>query len=206
MDAKYKKMRGRVWILTYYRDFPDSATSLNLNKEVDRDYLEALVELVNEADREWGICQFKNEDCYRKGRRLVGQHRQLCRTQVWRKETDVELLNWNHFDDQKPKRRWDYHSGIPIGVFQRLVQPLGYNSLPLSKREEKAIREEYQYRHYSVAKLADDWDVSESHIRKVLKGDKPSVLPSKESINIGVLEGQPPVPGRVVPKARGSTL
>ena len=170
MDAKYKKMRGRVWILTYYRDFPDSATALNLNKEVDRDYLKALVELVNEADREWGICQFKNEDCYRKGRRLIGQHRQLCRTQVWRKETDAELMNWNHFDDQKPKRRRDYHSGIPIGVFKRLVQPLGYNSLPLSKREEKAIREEYQYRHYSVAKLADDWDVSESHIRKVLKG------------------------------------
>ena len=100
MDAKYKKMRGRVWILTYYRDFPDSATALNLNKEVDRDYLKALVELVNEADREWGICQFKNEDCYRKGRRLIGQHRQLCRTQVWRKETDAELMNWNHFDDQ----------------------------------------------------------------------------------------------------------
>ncbi len=55
MDAKYKKMRGRVWILTYYRDFPDSATALNLNKEVDRDYLKALVELVNEAAREWGI-------------------------------------------------------------------------------------------------------------------------------------------------------
>jgi hypothetical protein len=30
-------------------------------------------------------------------------------------------------------------------------------------------------------------------------------LPSRESINIGVLEGQPPVPGRVVPQARGSS-
>jgi hypothetical protein len=186
MDAKYNKMRGRAWILTYYRDSPDSATLLNLNKEVDRDYLKALVELVNEADREWGLCEFKNEDCYRKGRRLVGQHRQLRRSG----KKDV----------------CGYSTGIPIGKFQRLVQPLGYKNLPLTKGEEKSIREEHKFRDYSVAKLADDWDVSESHIWKVLKRDKPSVLPSKESINIGTFKGQPPVPGRVVPKARGSTL
>jgi len=186
MDAKYKKMRGRAWILIYYRDFPDSATLLNLNKEVDRDYLKALVELVNEADREWGLCEFKNEDCYRKGRRLVGQHHKLRRS--------------------GKRDEGGYPTGIPIGKFQRLVQPLGYNSLPLTKGEEKSIREEHKFRDYSVAKLADDWDVSESHIWKVLKGDKPSVLPSKESINIGTFKGQPPVPGRVVPKARGSTL
>ena len=186
MDAKYKKMRGRVLILTYYRDFPDSATSLNLNKEVDRTYFQALVEFLNEDDMGWGLCEFKNEDCYRKGRRLVGQHRQLRRSG---KKDDC-----------------GYPTGIPIGKFQRLVQPLGYNSLPLTKGEEKSIREEHKFRDYSVAKLADDWDVSESHIWKVLKGHKPSVLPSKESLNIGVFKGQPPVPGRVVPKARGSTL
>ena len=64
---------------------------------------------------------------------------------------------------------------VRIGKFQGLVEPLGYQPLPLPESAKKAIRREYRDRHYSVAKLADDWDVSASHIRQILKKDKPRV-------------------------------
>ena len=87
--------------------------------------------------------------------------------------------------------------GIQIGKFQGLVEPLFYQRLPLSKSAKDAIRKEYRYRRYSVAKLADDWDVSESHIRQILKKEKPPVWPSGDPIKQGFSEGQPPVPCRV---------
>jgi hypothetical protein len=114
---------------------------------------------------------------------LVGQHWQLYKS------------------DQRDE--FKNRIGIQIGKFHGLVQPLGYNNLPLTESAKKLIREEHRRRGTSVTKLADDWDVSESHIREVLKGDKPPVLSSRESINIGILDGEPPVPGRVVPEERG---
>jgi hypothetical protein len=97
-----------------------------------------------------------------------------------------------------------YPKGIHIGKFQKLVQALGYEPLPLTESQKKAIREEHKFLAYSVPKLANDWDVSESHIREVLKGDKPPVSPSQKPTNIGVSEPKPPAPSRVVPQAHGS--
>ena len=202
MKINEPALSGSKQLLLYFGDHPEKAFTLNLNKEVDQTYLRALIDLVNE-ETGWGLCEFKNQESYRKGRRIVGQHHKLCRTQVWDEESDDDWWGWTDADHPKPKGRYLWHQGIEIGKFQGLVQPLGYKNLPLSKGEEKAIREEYQYRHYSVAKLADDWDVSESHIRKVLKGDKPPVCPSKDSTNKGIFESQPPVPGRVVLEDRG---
>lgn len=59
---------------------------------------------------------------------------------------------------------------IRIGKFQGLVEPLGYQRLPLTKKAAQRIRSDHHDRGYPVAKLADDWDVSESHIRTILKG------------------------------------
>ena len=182
MKTKEPALSGSKQLLLYFGDHPEKAFTLNLNKEVDQTYLRALIDLVNE-ETGWGLCEFKNQESYRKGKRLTGQHRQLRRS--------------------GKRDACGYRFGIQIGKFQGLVQPLGYKNLPLSKGEEKTIREEYRYRDYSVAKLADDWDVSESHIRKVLKGDKPPVCPSKDSTNKGIFEPKPPVPGRVVPESRG---
>jgi hypothetical protein len=196
---KVDQLRGNVYVFVYFRDYPEHAFTLNLNNELSQIYLQALIDLTNEGTG-WGLCEFKNEDCYRRGRRLVGQHHQLCRTQVWHEGDDIDWLGWNR---SKPKGRYLWHQGIQIGAFQGLVQPLGYKNLPLTKGEEKVIREEYRFRGYSVAKLADHWNVSESHIRKVLRGDKPPVPPSKDSINKGVSEAQPPIPSRVVLQSRG---
>ena len=180
---KIPKKCGLFWVLIFRGDYPTRALELNLNKEGDRNYLEDLIAFVKEDETGWGIAQFRDEDCYRKGRRLVGQSNKLIQ------EGNVDKCG--------------YPKGICIGEFQKLVQALGYEPLPLTEGQKKAIREEHKFLAYSVPKLAHDWDVSESHIRKVLKGDKPPVSPSNESINKGVLEPQPPPPGRVVPQARG---
>ena len=181
---KMPKTKGPFWIFTFYRDFPDEAKALKLNKESDRVYLEALIEFMKEDDTGWGIAQFRDEDCYQKGRRLVGQHRQLRRSGL--------------------RDTCGYRIGIQIGQFQKLVQILGYQALPLTAGQKMSIRKERKFLCYSIPKLADDWDVSESHIREVLKGDKPPVSPSQKPTNIGVSEPKPPAPSRVVPQAHGS--
>ncbi len=117
------------------------------------------------------VCQFKDRNSYTKGKRLVAQHKKLVQS--------------------------GEGNGIKIGKFQGLVEPLFYQQLPLSKSARKAIRQEHR-QNYSVAKLANDWDVSESHIRQILKGDKPPVSPSGDPIKQAFSEGQPPVPCRVV--------
>ena len=117
------------------------------------------------------VCQFKDRNSYNKGKRLVGQHRKLVQS--------------------------GEGNGIEIGKFQGLVEPLFYQQLPLSKSVRKTIWQEHRHRNYSVAKLANDWDVSESHIRQILKGDKPPVSPSADSIKQVFSEAEPPVPSRV---------
>ena len=117
-------------------------------------------------------CQFKDRNSYNKGKRLVGQHRKLVQS--------------------------GEGNGIEIGKFQGLVEPLFYQQLPLSRSARKTILQEHRHRNHSVAKLANDWDVSESHIRQILKKEKPSVWPSGDPIKQGFSEGQPPVPCRVV--------
>jgi len=180
---KMPKKRGPFWILIFRGDYPTRAVELNLNRESDRDYLEEFIEFIKEDETGWGIAQFRDEDCYRKGRRLVGQSSQLIRSGC------VDACG--------------YPKGIRIGRFQKLVQFLGYEALPLTEGQKKAIREERQFLGNSVPKLANDWDVSESHIRAVLKEDKPPVSPSQKPINIGVSELKPPAPSRVVPQAQG---
>jgi len=85
---------------------------------------------------------------------------------------------------------------VQIGRFQGLVEPLGYQQLPLPASTHKRIRHERQNGH-SVTALAENWDVSESHIWKILKGDKPPVSPSAGPIKQAFSEGEPPVPSRV---------
>ena len=85
---------------------------------------------------------------------------------------------------------------IQIGRFQGLVEPLGYQRLPLPASAYKRIRREQQ-NGYSVSELAEDWDVSESQIRRILKGEKPSVTGSADPIKQAFSEGEPPVPCRV---------
>ena len=86
---------------------------------------------------------------------------------------------------------------IQIGRFQGLVEPLGYQQLPLPASTHKRIRHERDVLGYSVTALAENWDVSESHIWKILKGDKPPVSPSADPIKQVFSEGEPPVPCRV---------
>ena len=174
--------QGRVlYILIYQGDWPDEAIRFNLSKESDLEHLQALIELTDES--EWKICQFKNKEAYNRGPRLVGQHRQLFKS----KEDDG----------------FGYHGGIRIGKFQGLVEPLGYRRLPLSQGAKESIFQDHQSGH-SVTKMADDWDVSESHIRAVITKHKPSVSPLKKPINRGSFEGKPPSPSRVA-KVRGGS-
>ena len=91
---------------------------------------------------------------------------------------------------------------IQIGRFQGLVEPLGYQRLPLPASAYKRIRREQQ-NGYSVSELAEDWDVSESQIRRILKGEKPSVTGSADPIKQGFSEVEPPVPCRVGAGRRG---
>ena len=172
-----------LYILIYQGDWPHKAIRLNLSKESDLEHLQALIELTDES--EWKICQFKNKEAYNRGRRLVGQHRQLFKS----KEDDG----------------FGYHGGIRIGKFQGLVEPLGYRRLPLSEGAKESIFQDHRSGH-SVKKMADDWDVSESHIRAVITKHKPSVSPLKKPINKGSFEGEPPSPSRVAKVRGGSDL
>jgi len=227
---KALQKKGMRWFLLCFGDHPHKAFELNLSLMADQERLRSYIRLVNDPEGEepapgWHLCEFKNEEAYRKGRRLVGQHCQLRKTWVW-EEAESHVSDWSDSiiefyrpigmtvedakerwlsfqEAKKPKGKWERHEGIPIGTFQRLVQPLGYTNLPLKKSEKKAIREEHQFRGYSVAKLAEDWDVSESLIRKLLKDHKPPVSPSGETINKGVSDTEPPVPGREVLQHHG---
>ena len=107
---------------------------------------------------------------------------------------------------QKGRRLVGQHrkgQAIPIGRFRLLVKPFGYESQPLSKPAKEAIRAEHQLPNASVKKLADDWDVSESHIRSIIGTDKPPVRPSEARRNKGVFKGQPPLSNRDTQDLRG---
>ena len=162
--------KGLIWVLVIEGDYPLEILKLDCRCSWDTMVLKYL-------ESRYVVCQFKDRDSYKKGKRLVGQHRKLVQSGV--------------------RDKYGERIGIQIGKFQGLVEPLFYQQLPLSKSARKTIRQEHG-QNYSVAKLATDWDVSESHIRQILKGDKPSVSPSGDPINQGFSEGQPPVPCRVV--------
>ena len=181
--VRFDDLPRTLFVFIFDRDWPHKAVELNLSRESDLQYLVALIELVNDPDEPgWGICQFKNRAAYNKGRRMVGLHRELRRSR--RKDTYGNL------------------TGVRIGRFQGLVEPLGYRKTPLSEVDQKRVRLEYQ-QGSSIKKLVDDWDVSETYIRGILKKDKPPVSPSKKSINIDVFEPEPPPCSRVVCVSRG---
>jgi len=183
---KMPKKRGLCWILVFRGDYPFQAQELNLHKPSDREYLEDLIEFVRRDSKGWGIAQFRDYKCYQKGCRLIGQHWQLKRDGA----TDPLVY---------------YKGGILIGKFQKLVKQLGYEREPLSESQKTAIREEHKFSGYRVTKLAEDWDVSESHIRTILKGDNTPVYPSKPSTKIGTSDVEPPGPGRVVLRCHGGS-
>ena len=168
--------KGLIWVLVIEGDYPLEILKLDCRCGWDTMVLEYL-------ESRYVVCQFKDRDSYNKGKRLVGQHRKLVQNGV--------------------RNKYGQHIGIQIGKFQGLVEPLFYQQSPLSKSARKTIRQEHRHENYSVAKLATDWDVSESHIRQILKGDKPPVSPSKKSINIDVFEPKPPPSSRVVLHRRG---
>ena len=163
--------KGSIRVLVIEGDYPQEILKLDCRCGWDTMVLEYL-------ESRYVVCQFKDRNSYNKGKRLVGQHRKLVQSGV--------------------RDKYGERIGIQIGKFQGLVEPLFYQQLPLSKSAKESIREEHRHENYSVAKLATDWDVSESHIRQILKKEKPSVWPSGDSIKQGFSEGQPPVPCRVV--------
>jgi len=167
-----------VHIFAFDGDYPRQALRLDLAYRIDRMILKYL------WDR-YSVCQFKNRAAYNKGRRMAGLHRELRRSR--RKDTYGNL------------------TGVRIGRFQGLVEPLGYRKTPLSEVDQKRVRLEYQ-QGSSIKKLVDDWDVSETYIRGILKEDKPPVSPSKKSINVDVSEPEPPPGSRVVHVSGGSAL
>ena len=162
--------KGLIWVLVIEGDYPLEILKLDCRCGWDTMVLEYL-------ESRYVVCQFKDRNSYNKDKRLVGQHRKLVQSGV--------------------RDKYGERIGIQIGKFQGLVEPLFYQQLPLSKSARKTIRQEHG-QNYSVAKLATDWDVSESHIRQILKGDKPPVSPSGDPIKQAFSEGQPPVPCRVV--------
>ena len=156
--------KGLIWILTINGDHPQDAMPIDLRYQWDQKVLAYL-------KQHYVVCQFRDRVAYRKGKRLVGQHR---KGQV-----------------------------IPIGRFRSLVKPLGYESQPLTQSAKAAIRAEHQMHNVSVKKLAEDWDVSESHIRTVLGQDKPPVRPAEGRRNKGFFKGQPPLSNRDTQGPRG---
>ena len=171
INTNKKPQKGVIRVLVIENDYPLEILKLDCRCSWDTMVLEYL-------ESRYVVCQFKDRDSYKKGKRLVGQHRKLVQSGVRDKRGE--------------------HIGIQIGKFQGLVELLFYQQLPLSKSAKKTIRQEHRHRNYSVAKLANDWDVSESHIRQILKKEKPSVWASGDPIKQGFSEGQPPVPCRVV--------
>ena len=148
---------------------------------IDGDYPSAVVplNLENESDRT-----------------VLARH--LCRSIVCQFKDKESYI--------KGKRLFGQHKSglsIRIGKFQRLVEPLGYQRLPLPSAAKKIIRRDFRLLGLSVTKLAGDWDVSESHIRSILNKDKPPVSSSGDPRKQVFLEGQPPVPSRVVAEGRG---
>ena len=164
-----------VHIFAFDGDYPRQALRLDLAYRIDRMILKYL------WDR-YSVCQFKNTTAHNKGRRMVGLHKGLCKSR--RRDTYGNLI------------------GVRIGRFQGLVEPLGYRKTPLSEVDQKRVRLEYQ-QGSSIKKLVDDWDVSETYIRGILKGDKPPVSPSKKTINKGIFVPEPPPCSRVVLHSRG---
>ena len=164
-----------VHIFAFDGDYPRQALRLDLAYRIDRMILKY------SWDR-YSVCQFKNRAAYNKGRRMVGLHKGLCKSR--RRDTYGNLI------------------GVRIAKFQGLVEPLGYRKTPLSEVDQKRVRLEYQ-QGSSIKKLVDDWDVSETYIRGILKGDKPSVSPSKKTINKGIFVPEPPPSSRVVLQSRG---
>ena len=156
--------KGLIWILTINGDHPQDAMPIDLRYRWDQKVLAYL-------KKHYVVCQFRDRVAYRKGKRLVGQHR---KGQV-----------------------------IPIGRFRSLVKPLGYESQPLTQSAKAAIRAEHQMHNVSVKKLAEDWDVSESHIRSIIGTDKPPVRPSEGRRNKGFFKGQPPLSNRDTQGPRG---
>ena len=156
---------GSIRVLVIEGDYPLEILKLDCRCSWDTRVLEYL-------ESRYVVCQFKDQDSYTKGKRLVRQHQKLVQSREG--------------------------SGIKIGKFQGLLEPLFYQKVPLSKSARKTIWQEHRHRNHSVAKLANDWDVSESHIRQILKKEKPPVWPSGDPIKQGFSEGQPPVPCRVV--------
>jgi hypothetical protein len=174
-----------LFVFIFRGDWPRDAFELNLRKESDVAIFESVLDFIAKGYEEgWRICQFKDRAKFIKGRRLIGQHWQLIRS------GNVDGLG--------------LPSGVPIGRFQGLVEPLGYVRSRLSEESRKIIRLEYR-RGASVAKLADEWDVSESLIRTILQGDKPPVSPLEKAINKGVSEPEPPLSGRVAKIKGGLT-
>ena len=156
--------KGLIWILTINGDHPQDAMPIDLRYRWDQKIFAYL-------KKYYVVCQFRDREAYRKGKRLVGQHRS--------------------------------GQSIPIGRFRSLVKPLGYESQPLTQSTKATIREEYRRRNVSVHKLAEDWDVSESHIRSIIGTDKPPVRPSEARRNKGVFKGQPPLSNRDTQDLRG---
>ena len=177
--------QGILWILIFQGDHPFQAQRLNLNKESDREYLEDLIKFTKNNNKGWGIAKFIDSEAYTKGCRLIGQH-------------------WNLIKEKSINGFRKVDSGIQIGTFQGLVQCLEYDNTPLSRGQKIAIFEEHKYSGYSVAKLSEDWRVSESQIRKIIREDKTPVYPSNESIKKGVSDLEPPGPCRVVAHTQGS--
>ena len=162
--------KGVIWILIIKNDYPLEILKLDCRYCWDTMVLEYL-------ESRYVVCQFKDQDSYNKGKRLVRQHQKLVQS--------------------------GEGNGIKSGKFQGLVEPLFYQQLPLSKSARKTIWQEHRHRNYSVAKLANDWDVSESHIRQILKKEKPPVSSSGDRIKQGFFEGQPPRSNALVPDRGG---
>ncbi len=164
-----------VHIFAFDGDYPRQALRLDLAYRIDRMILKYL------WDR-YSVCQFKNTTAYNKGRRMVGLHKGLSKSR--KRDTCGDQV------------------GVRIGRFQGLVEPLGYRKTPLSEVDQKRVRLEYQ-QGSSIKKLVDDWDVSETYIRGILKKDKPPVYPSPTPGKQVFFEGEPPAPCGVGAGKRG---
>jgi len=184
-DVETGNLPPLLFVFVFKGDWPRDAFELNLRKDSDVAILESVLDFIAKGHEEgWRICQFKDRSKFIKGRRLIGQHWQLIRS------GNVDGLGMP--------------SGVQIGRFQGLVEPLGYVKSRLSEGRRDLIQDEFRL-GASVAKLALDWDVSESLIRKVLKTHKPPVSPPENTINKGISEPEPPLSGRVAKTKGGLT-
>ncbi|MDC0979055.1 hypothetical protein OAS06_01575 [Gammaproteobacteria bacterium] len=175
-------VRPIIFVFIFKGDWPRSAFELNLKVESDIQIFESVIDFIeSKKGQGWGIAQFKSRKEFNKGRRLVGQHLKLSESCL--------------------KDEFGHPAGIQIGKFQGLVEPLGYCRHPLPEESKLSILQDHRS-GFSVSKIADDWDLSESYIRSIINKDKPPVSPSKKTINKGFFESEPPSHGRVA-RARG---